>query len=61
MELMSIFKIIAGIVILSYTIYKFICDIKSLKEKKKYYDMQREVLKKIARKHIKEVMEHYDK
>ena len=61
MDLMTLFKLIAIIVILSYTIYLFINDIKSFKEKKKYYDTQREVLKKNTRKHIKEVMEHYDK
>lgn len=47
---MTIFKIIAVIVILSYTIYSFICDIKSLKEKNKMHEEIK-----------KELMKYYDK
>lgn len=47
MDLMSIFKIIAGIVILSHMIYKFICDIKSLKEKKKLHEeIKKEIIER---------------
>lgn len=50
MDLMTIFKIIAVIVILSYTIYLFILDIKNLKAKKKMHEEIK-----------KELMKYYDK